>query len=49
MGARVKPGHDDLPLPVNASLILFVKMAASAAAIGRGPAAGVVRWPVLSS
>jgi len=35
--------------PVNASLILFVKMAASSAAIGRGPAADVVELPVSSS
>jgi hypothetical protein len=34
---------------VNASLILFVKMAASSAAIGRGPAADVVELPVSSS
>jgi hypothetical protein len=35
--------------PVNASLILFVKMAASAAAIGRGLAVDVMKLAVLGS
>jgi hypothetical protein len=40
MDTRVKPAYDDWP--VNASLILFAKIAASAAAFSRGFAAGVV-------
>jgi hypothetical protein len=35
MDARIKSGHDNFA-PVNTSLILFVKMAASASAVGRG-------------
>jgi len=48
MDARVKPAHDDRTR-VNASLILFVKMAACSAAIGRGSVADVVELPVSSS
>ena len=35
--------------PVNTSLILFVKMAALAPAIGRGVAVDVVRWLMFRS
>jgi hypothetical protein len=46
MDTRVKPAYD--ALPVNPSLILLAKMAASAAAVHRGLAADVVRSRVFS-
>jgi hypothetical protein len=49
--ARHKAGHDEKTTqsPVNTSLILFVKMAAFAPAIGRGVAADVVKWLMFRS
>ena len=41
MDTRVKPAYDEFT-PVNTSLILFVKMAAFAAAVSRGVVADVV-------
>jgi hypothetical protein len=40
---RSASGHDDFSVPVNPSLILFVKMAVADAAVHRGSAAYVVR------
>jgi hypothetical protein len=44
--AALRPGHDALAIPINASLILFAEIAPSRAAISSGLPADVLRSPV---